>query len=335
MIVDLVSECESCSREHQCLNHVGQKTNNVCNSFRRRLIINWLCPFHIIGLYLTVLVFFNREADANRSNICILVGDFVSECGSYSTSDYEQMKYKALSSSSNSTWQSGEYFTDEHSEHFRFHGEYSFRNLSIGKLHGETEVSMSQAFQSPQIESRSPVPIYNILEQWQSHCKTTLFKSSDMSIQGTQEMVLTEQSERTEEEESCGDIGGEPLEPNKTEHVHGVSNETERRNEVIVAHLNAEIHALRLELAMAKQEASFSSIARAISSFETADQDPINGGGLVFDGVEDRFHVRLLSDLDLEGRHRPQPKKEKKRETDTDAEEKDKQTEGSLSLSLY
>ena len=80
---------------------------------------------------------------------------------------------------------------------------------------------------------------------------------------------------------------------------------------------------------------SFSSIARANSSFETADQDPINGGGLVFDGVEDRFHVRLLSDLDLEGRHRPQPKKEKKRETDTDAEEKDKQTEGSLSLSLY
>ena len=245
-----------------------------------------VCPFHIIGLYLILLVFFNREADANRSNICILVGDLVSECESCSTSDYEQMKYKALSSSSNSTWQSGEYFTDEHSEHFRFHGEYSFRNLSIGKLHGETEVSMSQAFQSPQIESRSPVPIYNILEQRQSHCKTTLFKSSDMSIQGTQEMVLTEQSEKTEEE-LCGNIGGEPLEPNKTEHVHGVSNETERCDEVIVARLNAEIHALRLELAMAKQEASFSSIARANSSFETADQDPINGGGLVLDGVED------------------------------------------------
>ena len=289
------------------------------------------------------MVFFNREADANRSNICILVGDLVSECESCSTSDYEQMKYKALSSSSNSTWQSGEYFTDEHSEHFRFHGEYSFRNLSIGKLHGETEVWTSQAFQSPLVESSSPVQIYNILEaskimaplQQQSHSETISFQTSDMLMQGTtQEMVLTEQSEKTEEE-LCGNIGGEPLEPNKTEHVHGVSNETERRNEVIVAHLNAEIHALRLELAMAKQEASFSSIARAISSFETADQDPINGGGLVFDGVEDRFHVRLLSDLDLEGRHRPQPKKEKKRETDTDAEEKDKQTEGSLSLSLY
>ena len=260
-----MSECESCSREHQCLNHVGQKTNNVCNSFRRRLIINWLCPFHIIGLYLTVLVFFNREADANRSNICILVGDLVSECESCSTSDYEQMQYKALSSSSDSTWRSGEYFTDEYSEHFWFHGDSSYQNLSVGKLHGETEVSMSQAFQSPLVESSSPVQIYNILEaskimaplQQQSHSETISFQTSDMLMQGTtQEMVLTEQSERTEEEESCGDIGGEPLEPKKTVCVHGVSNETERRNEVIVAHLNAEIHALRLELAMAKQEAA-------------------------------------------------------------------------------